>query len=189
MDIAPFVPLVLGTIPVCSGTRQLSSMEQSVMGALSVAGTIQITQDPQTAQYMFNYILSLLKVVNGASARNGKLSEDEIKKLLMALMGKWLEASGPGFTSYKQLLMDLMQNATLQDFMKGMQDAVCAITGDPVNANTGNFIYEKKIYWSKAGFRSGSNVSTTAPTKGQEPWGRDGGIIMRFSFCRNKTDT
>lgn len=144
VDIAPFVPLVLGTIPVCSGTRQLSSMEQSVMGALSVAGTIQITQDPQTAQYMFNYILSLLKVVNGASARNGKLSEDEIKKLLMALMGKWLEASGPGFTSYKQLLMDLMQNATLQDFMKGMQDAVCAITGDPVNANTGNFIYEKE---------------------------------------------
>lgn len=144
VDIASFVPLVLGTIPVCSGTRQLSSMEQSVMGALSVAGTIQITKDPQTAQYMFNYILSLLKVVNGASARNGKLSEDEIKKLLMALMGKWLEASGPGFTSYKQLLMDLMQNATLQDFMKGMQDAVCAMTGDPVNANTGNFIYEKE---------------------------------------------
>lgn len=144
VDIAPFVPLVLGTIPICSGTRQLSSIEQSVMGALSVAGTIQITQDPQTAQYMFNYILSLLKVVNGASARNGKLSEDEIKKLLMALMSKWLEASGPGFTSYKQLLMDLMQNATLQDFMKGMQEAVCVMTGDPVNANTGNFIYEKE---------------------------------------------
>lgn len=144
VDLAPFVPLIMGAIPVCSGTRELSLFEQSVMGAVSVAGTIQITQNPQTAQYMFNYILSLMKVVNGASSKNGRLSEDELKKLLMSLMSGWLEESGPGFASYKQILMDLMQNATLQDFMKGIQDAVCAMTGDPVNANTGNFIYGKE---------------------------------------------
>lgn len=144
VDIAPFVPLLLGAIPVCSGARELSPFEQSLMGAISVAGTIQITKDPQTARYMFNYILSLLKVVNGASAQNGRLSEDELKKLLMSLIRKWLEESGPGFVSYKQILIDLMQNATLQDFMKGVQKAICAMTGDPVNANTGNFIYEKE---------------------------------------------
>lgn len=144
VDVGAFVPFLMGAVPVCSGTRELSSCEQAVMGALSVAGSIQITQDPETAKYMFNYILSLLKVVDGASAKNGKLSEDELKKLLMSLMSKWLEESGPGFASYKEVLMDLMQKATLQDFMKGMQNAVCAMVGDPVNANTGNFIYEKE---------------------------------------------
>lgn len=144
VDISPFVPLIMASIPVCSGTKEMSPFEQSVMGAIGVAGTIQITQDPQTAQYVFNYILSLLKVMNGASAKNGRLSEEELKRLLMSLMSGWLEESGPGFVSYNQILMDLMQNATLQDFMKGMQNAVCAMTGDPVNANTGNFIYEKE---------------------------------------------
>lgn len=144
VNTAPFVPLLMGAIPVCSGNRPLSRFEQSVLGAMSLAGTIQITQDPNTMQYMLNYALSLLKVVDGASAKSGRLSEDELKKIIMALMVKMLENAGPGYANWNQMLKDLMQNATLGDFLKGVQSAICVLTGDPVNANTGNFIYEKE---------------------------------------------
>lgn len=55
VDIALFVPLIMGAVPVCTGAGVLSPLEQSVLGAMSVAGTIQITQDPQTAHSRFDF--------------------------------------------------------------------------------------------------------------------------------------
>ena len=37
-----------------------------------------------------------------------------------------------------------MKNHGMEDFLKGARAALCAMTGDPVNANTGNFIYSKE---------------------------------------------
>lgn len=54
--------------------------------------------------------------------------------------------------------MDAMQNATLQDFMKGVQSAICAMTGDPVNANTGNPVKLKEP--------DGSIISYTYDSRG-----------------------
>ena len=143
-DNASFVPLILGALPACSGAREPSPLEQSVMGAVSAAGRIGITQDSLTSRYICSYSLPLKKVVNGAVARSGRISGDELNQLLQTLMDGWLGEPGSGFISYKQILAWQMQKAVLPDFMKGLQGDVCAMTGDPVNANTGNFVYEKE---------------------------------------------
>ena len=142
-NISAMIPAVLGAIPTCSGSGRISQELMAVMGAVSTAGTVMVTQNQNTGQYTAEYILSLMKVMNGAYAKGGNLSEEELKKLIMLIMGQMLEKAGPGFSNWNQVLKDLMQNATLDNFMKGVQSAVCALTGDPVNANTGNFIYEK----------------------------------------------
>jgi RHS repeat-associated protein len=142
-NISAMIPAALGAIPTCSGSGRISQELMAVMGAVSTAGTVMVTQNQNTGQYTAEYILSLMKVMNGAYAKGGNLSEEELKKLIMFIMGQMLEKAGPGFSNWNQVLKDLMQNATLDNFMKGVQSAVCALIGDPVNANTGNFIYEK----------------------------------------------
>lgn len=142
-NISAMIPAALGAIPTCSGSGRISQELMTVMGAVSTAGTVMVTQNQNTGQYTAEYILSLMKVMNGAYAKGGNLSEEELKRLIMLIMGQMLEKAGPGFSNWNQVLKDLMQNATLDNFMKGVQSAVCALTGDPVNANTGNFIYEK----------------------------------------------
>lgn len=142
-NISAMILAALGAIPTCSGSGRISQELMAVMGAVSTAGTVMVTQNQNTGQYTAEYILSLMKVMNGAYAKGGNLSEKELKRLIMLIMGQMLEKAGPGFSNWNQVLKDLMQNATLDNFMKGVQSAVCALTGDPVNANTGNFIYEK----------------------------------------------
>lgn len=143
-DIAPFVPFVLGAVAVCSGEKKLSLLEQSVLGAVSAAGFVRVSQDPRTAQFVVEYLLAMLKLVNGASSHKGRITEEKLKQLIYTLMEQWLETAGPAFSSYKEALIDAMQKATLPDFMKGVQSTLCIMTGDPVNANTGNFVYEKE---------------------------------------------
>ena len=144
VELSDMIPVVLGAIPAFSGSGNISSELMAAMGAVSAAGTVLVNQNQATGQYTAEYILSLMKVMNGAYAKGGNLSEDELKKLMMLLMAQMLEKAGPGFSNWNQVLKELMQNASLEDFMKGVQSAVCALTGDPVNANTGNFIYEKE---------------------------------------------
>lgn len=139
-----FTTMALGAIPMSLGNTSPSSMVLSALGAIGQAASISVTQDPVTAKFIIDYIQSALKVVNGAYAQNGSLSEEELKKLIMAMMAKILEKAGPGYTSWNQVLISLMQNATLEGFIKGAQSAICALIHDPVNANTGNFIYDKE---------------------------------------------
>jgi RHS repeat-associated protein len=144
VNIPAIVSAALGALPACSGAQNISPVLMAALGAIGTAGTIQVTQNQTTGQYNSSYILSLMKVLNGAYAKSGNLSEEELKKLIMLMIKQMLEKAGPGFSQWNQVLIELMQSATLTDFMKGVQSAVCAITGDPVNANTGNFIYEKE---------------------------------------------
>ena len=141
---APYIPAALGAIPVHSEPSALSTEVMSAIGAVCAAGTIQVTQDQESGQYHANYILSLMKVLDGAYAKNGNLSEKELKERMKLLMTRMLEDAGPAFASYKEILMDAMQKETVQSFMKGIQETICALVKDPVNANTGNFIYEKE---------------------------------------------
>lgn len=137
-----FAAPVLGATPVCSGLAPLSKLERAVLGACCVAGNVRIRKT--AAGFVLDYIFSLLKLVDGASAKRGIFNEEDLKKMTMQLMSQMLKNAGPGFSSWKDVLIDAMQNATLQEFMKGVQSAVCAMTGDPVNADTGNFIYVKE---------------------------------------------
>ena len=142
-DIGAFVPLVLGAVPISSGTGEISPLVKSALGAIATAAMISVKQIPGQAGFSTSYMLNLLKVVNGAYAKNGKLSEEEFRKLLASILAGILEKAGPAYSSYKQVLKDAMQAETLSAFLKGVQPIICAFTGDPVNANTGNFVYEK----------------------------------------------
>ena len=142
IDISHLVPIIEGAIPVCSGRKALSPTIVAVLGSMRVAEKILVSQDPNG--FKFSYHLPLLKVVNGASIKENLLTEDKLKKIITLSVSQLLKNAGPGFSSWRDVLIDAMQNATLQEFMKGVQSAVCAMTGDPVNADTGNFIYEKE---------------------------------------------
>ena len=60
------------------------------------------------------------------------------------IISEMLEKAGPAFVSWNHTLIKLMKENSLEDFLKGARAAICAMTGDPVNANTGNFIYTKE---------------------------------------------
>ena len=143
IDVSALVPLALGAIPICAGSGAASPFIASALGAITAAAMISVNQTSGGAQFSTNYMLALMKVVNGAYAKNGQLSEEYLQSLLSGLLASLLEKAGPAYSSYKQVLKDAMQAETLQAFLKGVQPLICAFTGDPVNANTGNFVYEK----------------------------------------------
>lgn len=142
LNAEQFAPSVLGAIPVGSGGSPLSAMEKSVLGAFCAAGRIQI--HPTNTNFSLNYVLPMLKLMDGASANHGMLNEKDLKKRIMNFMTYFRENAAPSHSNWKEIIKEAMQNAVLQNVMKGNQLNVCAMTGDPVNADTGNFVYEKK---------------------------------------------
>jgi len=77
------------------------------------------------------------------SAEQGLLSPENAEGLPLIMLTV-LDLEKPPHidtASYKEILMDAMQKETVQSFMKGIQETICALVKDPVNANTGNFIY------------------------------------------------
>lgn len=82
-NISAMIPAALGAIPTCSGSGRISQELMAVMGAVSTAGTVMVTQNQNTGQYTAEYILSLMKVMNGAYAKGGNLSEEKLKRLIM----------------------------------------------------------------------------------------------------------
>lgn len=139
-----YVQMLLGAMPASVDGQGISGQESQMLGGIAAAGMIEVTQNPQTANLMLNYVLSLLKVVDGAYAKNGILSEEELKNLIASNLSQMLENAGPAYANWNQVLADAMRQETMTGFLKGIQPAICAITGDPVNAGTGNFIYEKE---------------------------------------------
>ena len=142
LNAEQFAPSVLGAIPVGSGGSPLSAMEKSVLGSFCAAGRIQI--HPTNTNFSLNYVLPMLKLMDGASANHGMLNEKDLKKRIMNFMTYFRENAAPSHSNWKEIIKEAMQNAVLQNVMKGNQLNVCAMTGDPVNADTGNFVYEKK---------------------------------------------
>ncbi len=142
LNAEQFAPSVLGAVPVGSGCLSLSAMEKSVLGAFCAAGTIQIR--PTDTNFSLNYVLSMLKLMDGASANHGIVNEEDLKKRIMKYMTYLRENAAPAPSTWKGFLKEAMQNAALQNVMKGNQLKLCAMTGDPVNADTGNFVYEKE---------------------------------------------
>lgn len=139
------LPSLLGAMAASSGASGPGmSLNMAAMGAVCVAGEITISKDPTSSAYLTAYANVLMRVMNGAYAQGGTLSEEQLKKLIMALISEMLEKAGPAYSSWNQVLTDSMRNDTLPAFMKGVRNAVCAIIKDPVNANTGNFLYEKE---------------------------------------------
>lgn len=144
-SFAAMLPTLKGVIPVSAGKSGVdSSLAMAALGSVCAAVDINLTPSPGGSGYLAAYANVLQRLMNGAYVQGEPLDEEKLRKMIMALISAMLQKSGPGFESYKQVLMDLMQNATLQDFMKGVQDVVCALINDPVNANTGNYIYEKE---------------------------------------------
>ena len=144
-SFAAMLPTLKGMMPVSAGRSGAGSLvDIAAMGSLCAAVDIDLTPASGGTGYLASYANVLQRLMNGAYVQGASLDEEKLRNMIMGLISAMLEKAGPGFTSCKQVLEHLMQNATLQDFMKGVQAAVCALVGDPVNANTGNFIYEKE---------------------------------------------
>ena len=86
----------------------------------------------------------MLKLMDGASANHGIVNEEDLKKRIMKYMTYLRENAAPAPSTWKGFLKEAIQNAALQNVMKGNPLKLCAMTGDPVNADTGNFVYEKE---------------------------------------------
>lgn len=144
------IPVLMGILPVSAGGKSME-MALAALGAVSMASNISLTPDASGNGFIAAYINVVRRLMTGAYAPDGPFDEAAFKKMMMALIARMLQAAGPGCLSWKDVLTDAMQRSVLEAFMKGAQETVCAMTGDPVNANTGNFVYEKEDICVKGG--------------------------------------
>ena len=143
-DFERLLPMMLGAMPVMAGVpSEKDKLMLKLMGSLAACAGVKIIKN-QDGSYSAVYTGALNRVRNNAVPAALELSDVQLKEEIYKIISKMLEKNGPAFASWNELLKDLMKNNSMEDFLKGARGALCAITGDPVNANTGNFIYSKE---------------------------------------------
>ena len=143
-DFEKLLPQMLGGLPVTAGVpSEKDRLMLKLMGGLAACAKVNITKNPN-GSYSVSYTNALNRVRNNAKPVIGELNEEGLRQEIYKIISAMLEKGGPAFASWNVLLKDLMKNHGMEDFLKGARAALCAMTGDPVNANTGNFIYIKE---------------------------------------------
>ena len=143
-DFEKLLPRMLGGLPVTAGVpSEKDKLMLKLMGGLAACAGVNITKNPN-GSYSVSYTNALNRVRNNAKPVTGELNEEGLRQEIYKIISAMLEKGGPAFASWNALLKDLMKNHGMEDFLKGARAALCAMTGDPVNANTGNFIYIKE---------------------------------------------
>lgn len=143
-DFEKLIPRLLGGLPVMAGVpSEKDKLMLKLMGGLAVCAGINITKKPN-GSYEVSYTNALNRVRNNAKPITEEFNEEQLKQEIYKIISGMLEKEGPAFASWNALLKDLMKSHRMEDFLKGARAALCAMTGDPVNANTGNFIYSKE---------------------------------------------
>ena len=143
-DFEKLLPQMLGGLPVTAGVpSEKDKLMLKLMGGLAACAGVNITKNPN-GSYSVSYTNALNRVRNNAKPVTGELNEEGLRQEIYKIISAMLEKGGPAFASWNALLKDLMKNHGMEDFLKGARAALCAMTGDPVNANTGNFIYIKE---------------------------------------------
>ena len=143
-DFEKLLPRLLGGLPVMAGVpSEKDKLMLKLMGGLAVCAGVNITKNPN-GSYGVSYTNALNRVRNNAKPVTEELNEEQLKQEIYKIISGMLEKGGPAFASWNALLKDLMKNHGMENFLKGARAALCAMTGDPVNANTGNFIYSKE---------------------------------------------
>ena len=143
-DFEKLLPQMLGGLPVTAGVPgEKDKLMLKLMGGLAACAGVNITKNPN-GSYSVSYTNALNRVRNNAKPVTGELNEEGLRQEIYKIISAMLEKGGPAFATWNALLKDLMKNHGMEDFLKGARAALCAMTGDPVNANTGNFIYIKE---------------------------------------------
>ena len=143
-DFERLLPMMLGALPVMAGVpSEKDKLMLKLMGSLAACAGVKIIKN-QDGSYSAVYTGALNRVRNNALPAALELSDVQLKEEIYKIISKMLEKNGPAFASWNELLKDLMKNNSMEDFLKGARGALCAMTGDPVNANTGNFTYSKE---------------------------------------------
>ena len=143
-DFERLLPMMLGAMPVMAGVpSEKDKLMLKLMGSLAACAGVKIIKN-QAGSYSAVYTGALNRVGNNALPAELELSDAQLKEEIYKIISKMLEKNGPAFASWNELLKDLMKNNSMEDFLKGARGALCAMTGDPVNANTGNFTYSKE---------------------------------------------
>lgn len=143
-DFEKLLPQMLGGLPVMTGVPgEKDKLMLKLMGGLAACAGVNITKNPN-GSYSVSYTNALSRVRNNAKPVTEELNEEQLRQEIYKIISAMLEKGGPAFASWSALLKDLMKNHGMEDFLKGARAALCAMTGDPVNANTGNFIYLKE---------------------------------------------
>ena len=143
-DFEKLLPQMLGGLPVTAGVpSEKDKLMLKLMGGLAACAKVNITKNPN-GSYSVSYTNALNRVRNNAKPVIGELNEEGLRQEIYKIISAMLEKNGPSFAAWNEFLKDLMKNNSMEDFLKGAQGALCAMTGDPVNANTGNFTYSKE---------------------------------------------
>ena len=154
-DFERLLPMMLGALPVMAGVpSEKDKLMLKLMGSLAACAGVKIIKN-QDGSYSAVYTGALNRVRNNAVPAVLELSDVQLKEEIYKIISKMLEKNGPAFASWNELLKDLMKNNSMEDFLKGARGALCAMTGDPVNANTGNFTYSKEDIMLRSKFPIG----------------------------------
>lgn len=143
-DFEKLLPKLLGGLPVMAGVpSEKDKLMLKLMGGLAVCAGVNITKNPN-GSYGVSYTNALNRVRNNAKPVTEEFNEKQLKQEIYKIISGMLEKGGPAFASWNALLKNLMKNHGMEDFLKGARAALCAMTGDPVNANTGKLYLFKR---------------------------------------------
>lgn len=136
-----FIQSALAGIPRSAETSGLSAFEETALSSLTAAGTVMVLQNKGSGQYQAEYIKPHKKVVDGAYIRKNKIDLKKITNDIVLAVDRQISQIPSVLADWNQMLEVLIEQSRRTDFLKGNPERQCAMVGDPVNINTGNFFY------------------------------------------------
>ena len=79
VDPSASAAAVMGALPACLDVSVLTPSMRAVLGAVCVSAGVRVTQDPESGAFVAGYILTLLRLVNGAGKKGWKTERGKTK--------------------------------------------------------------------------------------------------------------
>ena len=137
------LPKLVASIPRSIGKKNNNKAIRKLLGSIPVCAGVAINKIKE-GSFIVNYKNVFNRLRNAAKPAKKRLSLMQAKEKVKDFTKKIMINANPILNdSNKAIVQMFLKDAKIQKFILGIRTNMCAFTGDPVNANTGNFIYVK----------------------------------------------
>ena len=137
------LPKLIASIPRSVGKKNKNKAIRKLLGSIPVCAGVAINKIKDD-RFIVDYKNVSNRLRNAAKPAKKRLSLMQAKEKVKDFTKKIMINSNPILNySNKAIVQLFLKDAKIQKFILGIRTNMCAFTGDPVNANTGNFIYVK----------------------------------------------
>ena len=138
---------LIASIPKSNGKKKKKNKKKAIrklLGSIPVCAGVAIKKIKDDV-FSVDYKNISNRLRNGAKPAKKRLNLMQAKEKVKDFTKKIMINANPILKlSDEDVVKTLLENAKVKNFMFGIRRYICALVGDPVNANTGNFIYVKE---------------------------------------------